>query len=486
MLGLCLAWLLGACQRAPSTLLNPDFERLTLGGVPAGWVFGQPDSNPFLFQSAPGSAGNGGHLFRASGDGPGWATLYQSVDAAPFRGARVRLSARIKVARPGTRVALSLAVKRPEPKPAGFYYGMDDRPIGAGDWTRYEIVGRVAPEATTIWLALNVAGDADVTIDEVALERVVPDSAPPSPEAAAYLDRAIELTRRLHIDSANADWNRIAADARADIGGARTTRDTYDAIRGMLGALGEKHSFLRPPPSAATPGGKPLGGVAAAAVSKSDLPTWELIDKRYAMVRLPGLDTFGPGGTERGSAYRAAIREGLQTMDAQPICGWLVDLRSNTGGNMWPMLGGLDPLLGAAPFGAFVDPAGKVEWWQRRGGGLTSMPVRSAPEPPAYALSHAAAPVAVLLGPRTSSSGEMTAAALIGRADVRTFGDPSAGYTTGNQSLPLSDGAVLVLTSVYIRDRTGKHYQGPIQPNVKTPGRDAQAEAIRWLEAQCG
>ncbi len=29
-------------------------------------------------------------------------------------------------------------------------------------------------------------------------------------------------------------------------------------------------------------------------------------------------------------------------------CGWIVDLRGNGGGNMWPMLAGVGPILGEA------------------------------------------------------------------------------------------------------------------------------------------
>ena len=53
-----------------------------------------------------------------------------------------------------------------------------------------------------------------------------------------------------------------------------------------------------------------------------------------------------------------------------------------------------------------------------------------------------------MIGPRTSSSGEMTALALVGRSKVRTFGAPSAGFTTTNVPYPLSDGAFLVITAV--------------------------------------
>ncbi|MBX3564969.1 MAG: hypothetical protein KF730_10380 [Sphingomonas sp.] len=487
MLTMLLAWWVGVGQATPEPLppapRNAGFEEVTATGGFTGWVFDKHDPNSdYRVEAGEGSAGKGAHLYRASGDAADGASLIQFVDAAAFRGKLVRFSARVAVSKPGAHAGLGMAVIRPKPKYAGFRYGMDDKSLQAGAWREVAIVGRVAREATQINLTIDIRGDADIIVDEVKLEAVTPDAKPPSAEAKAYLESAIALIQANHIDSAKADWARVSADAHADIGGAVTPGDTHNAIRGILGALGEKHSFLRPPlpvkPATA-------GTVAGAPHAAPPLPTSELVDNRYGVIRLPGLNTFAAGGNELGELYRRIIRDALLNMDAQPICGWVVDLRDDTGGNMWPMLHGLDPLLGAAPFGSFIDPKGAVTIWQRTASGMAPLPEQPRALPPSYVLAHADAPVAVLIGPRTASSGEMTAMALIGRANVRTFGEPSGGYTTGNSAFPLSDGALLVLTGVFVRDRTGKEYRDAIQPDVKTMAADAQAEAIRWLAARC-
>ncbi|MGV9658891.1 S41 family peptidase [Streptomyces koyangensis] len=56
-------------------------------------------------------------------------------------------------------------------------------------------------------------------------------------------------------------------------------------------------------------------------------------------------------------------------------------------------------------------------------------------------------PVAVLTGPRTASAGEAVAIAFRERPDTRTFGDPTSGVPTANAPYPLSDGALVVLTT---------------------------------------
>src|SRR4051812_35503261 len=113
---------------------------------------------------------------------------------------------------------------------------------------------------------------------------------PPSAEASAYLDKAIALIRANHYKAAGADWPAITARARAAISGAATPADTYAAIRGVLQALGEQHSFLIEAAQARAPAPTPQ----AAAASEGVLPTWELARGRFGIVRLPELNTSRP------------------------------------------------------------------------------------------------------------------------------------------------------------------------------------------------
>ncbi|HEU4616655.1 MAG TPA: S41 family peptidase [Gammaproteobacteria bacterium] len=77
--------------------------------------------------------------------------------------------------------------------------------------------------------------------------------------------------------------------------------------------------------------------------------------------------------------------------------------------------------------------------------------------------------VAVLLGDRTASSGEIVAAAFRGSPRHRFFGVPTSGLATGNKSFTLSDGATLVLAVAATSDRTGDMLLGPLEPDEATP-----------------
>ncbi|WP_312326751.1 S41 family peptidase [Stenotrophomonas sp.] len=182
----------------------------------------------------------------------------------------------------------------------------------------------------------------------------------------------------------------------------------------------------------------------------------------------------------------------LKAEDAINRCGWIVDLRQNSGGNMWPMLVGVFPLLSTDPkhrevIGAFN--AGETHQLWSLDSGLVLLGERApvALDTPNYVLRHPAPPVAVLIGPKTGSSGEAVALAFRGRPATRSFGQETAGFSTANRQTPLQDGSILLLTGSVSADRNLKGDGGKLKPDVTT-GDDAgtEASARNWLLEQPG
>jgi hypothetical protein len=72
-----------------------------------------------------------------------------------------------------------------------------------------------------------------------------------------------------------------------------------------------------------------------------------------------------------------------------------------------------------------------------------------------------------------------------------TFGNATAGYTTGNVPLPLEDGARLNLAVTRMMDRNGVVYGGPIEPDMPVvdngsdePESDTVVlESLDWLSS---
>lgn len=193
---------------------------------------------------------------------------------------------------------------------------------------------------------------------------------------------------------------------------------------------------------------------------------------------------------QRRQAFARMLQSWLRSEDQRPLCGWIVDLRQNGGGNMWPMLAGIAPLLSTdlkhrEVIGAFVRGAEHQTWSIESGQVLLGdrSPVRL--DSPAYVLRHPAPPIAVLFGPRTASSGEALALALRGRPATRSFGQKTAGYSTANVPTPLPDGSRLLLTVSVSVDRNLKGDGGKLTPDEKTSDAEVtEAAARKWLLQQ--
>jgi C-terminal processing protease CtpA/Prc len=189
---------------------------------------------------------------------------------------------------------------------------------------------------------------------------------------------------------------------------------------------------------------------------------------------------------ERAQRWQAIIRD----QDTGSRCGWIVDLRGNTGGNMWPMLLGAAPLLRTTPgaiedVGSFATAEGPSRWQLTPSSVRMGKRVRVDLGAPGYQLKHPGAPVAVLIGPRSASSGEASVLAFRGRPQTRSFGQPTAGLSTANEMRPLVDGSALLLTTSVMQDRKGGGDGLKIEPDQRTDGDAASAAAAQaWLLAQ--
>lgn len=186
--------------------------------------------------------------------------------------------------------------------------------------------------------------------------------------------------------------------------------------------------------------------------------------ERVAVLELPAHS--GDGLLPGVGGYAALAHEALA--GHADACGWVVDLRLNTGGNMWPMLAAAAPLLGEGELGAFVLKGGERWLWTFAGGTLRADGVAMAAAPDAPALLPSP-PVAVLTSGLTASAAEALAVAFRGRPGARSFGEATAGVPAVNRTFPLPDGATLFLTVGRFADRTGRVYEEPLPPDVELP-----------------
>ncbi|MDQ2738054.1 MAG: S41 family peptidase [Actinomycetota bacterium] len=235
-------------------------------------------------------------------------------------------------------------------------------------------------------------------------------------------------------------------------------RDTQRHLRGHLGRRRRPRCKRALFPHAAadlsTPSILPPG--------PSQLPSGRLLPGQLAYIALPGIDQ------SLTTPYLAAGSALMHRLQDNQLNGWIVDLRSDDGGAVWPMLGTTQPLLGSGPIGSFVSPPAPASVVRITPTQITDGTNVAISMPTAPRQNASTQPVVVLTGPETGSSGEFAAITFRGRPCTTTMGNATGGFPTSNTDYRLSDGATLRLTTAFEADRTGRVYpDAPIQPDVQ-------------------
>ncbi len=162
----------GEGRPGPRNLL---FQEGVPGKVPAGWfVPALPkDANDMAELRRDGCrSGARCAVVMVPGNAPRPSSqLMQTFSAEPYRGARVRLRAwlRVEPSGPDDHAQMWLSVDR-QNHGRGFYDNMDDRPVRSSEWTPCEIVGTIQEDATFIDIGVMSIGRGRVWVDSVSFE----------------------------------------------------------------------------------------------------------------------------------------------------------------------------------------------------------------------------------------------------------------------------------------------------------------------------
>lgn len=160
-----------------------------------------------------------------------------------------------------------------------------------------------------------------------------------------YLDAALATIADNAYYSERVDWPSLRPELQQLATGATGPEGTHPAIMQALHALGDRHSHLVPRSR--------LENSASGPGTDADIDYGIRAESlgRVGYLNVPG---FAFTNAERGAAFSKALRNHLETQAAAGACGWIVDLRGNTGGNMYPMIQGLSGLLGGETLGYFI------------------------------------------------------------------------------------------------------------------------------------
>jgi carboxyl-terminal processing protease len=308
-------------------------------------------------------------------------------------------------------------------------------------------------------------------------------------KAEQLLDEAIGFMEKTYYRRDMVDWKALATQARQQLINAGNCDDAYAAITWCFKQLGERHSFIMPPDKAARYNGDETPDGPGSLNELVGEIRGEWLQDSIAYLTIPWVTTTDSLVCERIADSLQAV---IARLDTRHISRWIIDLRNNHGGNCWPMLAGIGPLLGDGVYGYFVASGQRIPISYYDGSACQGRHVRCrVSEDHGYHTHAAHNSIVVLTGRRTVSAGEIVALAFKGREQTCLIGQPTAGLTTANATYPLSDQSMLVLTVCQEADFTGRICDGRIQPDQLVPIADgntdpdvARAAALAWLQSK--
>lgn len=265
-----------------------------------------------------------------------------------------------------------------------------------------------------------------------------------------YVRKAVSIMDRTALYAEGDEWEEAKEKA---LSAAPETMDAaYDVVREALKTAGGKHSFLIPQPE----------------VSHNENAQWPMpaIDRTEDGIPVVSVPHFA-GNQKQALTYAGTLQNGIPD-DASRI---ILDLRGNTGGNMYPMIAGVNALLPDGIIIKFRNKFGREtpltsEFVARNQGVARKLPISPW--------------IAILTDGATASSGEALLICFRGMTNVRTFGSPTAGYASGNQTFHMKDGSCLVVTASCDVARTGEVFcDDPIIPDTITA--TPMEDALTWL-----
>ncbi|AZQ58277.1 peptidase S41 [Maribacter sp. MJ134] len=293
-----------------------------------------------------------------------------------------------------------------------------------------------------------------------------------SVSAVNFINEIIDIMEFNSLNRNGIDWSDFRSQVFEAAGQAQSIEEVYNsgAIKKALSLLDDNHSFI------SRENGQFISASTAVCPlvqpSRPDIPE----DIGYIFIR-----GFSSSNEEEIIAFAQGLQDVIRDKDSSNLKGWIVDLRVNTGGNMWPMLAGIGPILGEGIAGYFIGANGDETSWEFSQGKAISGFNTIIDIQDSYNLINPNPKVAVLLDNATASSGEVMAISFINRDNSASFGTSTCGLSTGNTSFSLSDNSNLLLTTVVLADRQKNTFGDRIIPNFEASEDEIIARAIEYI-----
>ena len=272
-------------------------------------------------------------------------------------------------------------------------------------------------------------------------------------EERDLINQMISIAEQNSLNKNTIDWSQ----ARSSVV-EKLEQDGFRlAVIRLLQILGDSHSFYLSPD-----GNQSIIFSQIQCVSNFNM--FDMSNDSIGYLRIDGFS----GTDEQALKFVDDLQLIIERQDGPGIVGWVIDLSKNTGGNMYPMIAAMGPIIGDGVLGYFIDADGnELEWGYDTDGsyvGDVSNKVTSLSKP--YEIKSTDYKIAVITDGVTASSGEAAAISLKGADDVLFIGSATCGLSTANQNFNLSNGGSFVLTVSTMSDRNKTKYGNKVDVDI--------------------
>lgn len=270
-------------------------------------------------------------------------------------------------------------------------------------------------------------------------------------EDVLAIEEVLQVAQQRGINRLSIDWDAL----RTEMLQVRESQGFDEAIRTFLRAQGDNQSFysrlngnnIFESEANCNGGGYDFGGLAD--------------NIGYIQMR-----AF-IGSNQQATLFAGDRHNRARTQDGPDTKGWVIDLTTVNGGNIYPIIASLGPFYQQETLGYFIDADGSEIPWGFSGDAAF---VRSPNEKQTvvtdpYTLMDPNAKVVVVVDFPTAGAGEAAMISLKNRPNTLIIGRPSCGLASVTESFTLSNSDILVLVTNYIADSSKEVFPGRLMPD---------------------
>jgi C-terminal processing protease CtpA/Prc len=307
-----------------------------------------------------------------------------------------------------------------------------------------------------------------------------------SKESRFLIDTCITILKKNSVNTGKVDWDIIQKTAYAKADKINDPAQLGDVMRFLMQSLNDFHGtiFYKDSMFKWTRNEPPL--------SDSIMNEWKkgvkihpvILEGNIGYMRVPFIPYRGKEDADKRAQQ---LNDSLCYLLKKDVKGMVIDLRLNGGGAMFPMMLGMEQLLGEGKIGEFTN--GGEKWFIKDHNFLLDTAVLTTIQP-SCSLEKTNFPVVVLIGKGTGSSGEFLTMAFKGRPNTYFVGNETAGYITAVAGFPVNDSAFINLSIGYGIDKKGNIYSTAILPDktIESPdsfndlSKDEKVRfAVEWI-----